>query len=76
MAIQSGGTIPDVGDYAVVLEPESIGIGTVNEDFATSLKGVFAGGDCVASGTDLTVQSVADGRDAAMAIDAYLRGEG
>jgi glutamate synthase (NADPH/NADH) small chain len=48
----------------------------VNEDFATSLKGVFAGGDCVASGTDLTVQSVADGRDAAMAIDAYLRGEG
>ncbi|TDQ83225.1 glutamate synthase (NADPH/NADH) small chain [Dongia mobilis] len=48
----------------------------INEDFATSLKGIFAGGDCVASGTDLTVQSVADGRDAAMAIDAYLRGEG
>ncbi len=48
----------------------------VNEDFATSIKGVFAGGDCVASGTDLTVQSVADGRDAAIAIDAYLRGEG
>ncbi|WP_374653043.1 NAD(P)-dependent oxidoreductase [Dongia sp.] len=47
----------------------------VNEDFATSIKGVFAGGDCVTSGTDLTVQSVADGRDAAMAIDAYLRGE-
>lgn len=48
----------------------------VNEDFATSIKGVFAGGDCVESGTDLTVQSVADGRDAAVAIDAYLRGEG
>ena len=47
----------------------------INEDFATSLKGVFAGGDCVASGIDLTVQSVADGRDAAIAIDAYLRGE-
>ncbi len=47
----------------------------VNEDFATSIKGVFAGGDCVESGTDLTVQSVADGRDAAIAIDAYLRGE-
>ena len=45
----------------------------VNSDFATSLKGVFAGGDCVASGTDLTVQSVADGRDAALAIDRYLR---
>jgi len=47
----------------------------INEEFATSLKGVFAGGDCVSSGTDLTVQSVADGRDAAMSIDAYLRGE-
>ena len=47
----------------------------VNEDFATSIKGVFAGGDCVTSGVDLTVQSVADGRDAAIAIDAYLRGE-
>jgi dihydropyrimidine dehydrogenase (NAD+) subunit PreT len=47
----------------------------VNEDFATSIKGVFAGGDCVVSGTDLTVQSVADGRDAAISIDAYLRGE-
>ncbi|MBV5324486.1 MAG: FAD-dependent oxidoreductase, partial [Rhodospirillaceae bacterium] len=48
----------------------------INEDFATSIKGVFAGGDCVTSGVDLTVQSVADGRDAAIAIDAYLRGEG
>lgn len=47
----------------------------INEDFATSLKGVFAGGDCVASGTDLTVQSVADGRDAAISIDAFLRGD-
>lgn len=47
----------------------------VNEDFATSLKGVFAGGDCVTSGVDLTVQSVADGRDAAISIDAYLRDE-
>lgn len=34
VAIQSGGTIPDVGDYSVLLEPESVGIGTVNEDFA------------------------------------------
>ncbi|MFT4178519.1 MAG: DEAD/DEAH box helicase [Thermomonas sp.] len=33
-ATQSGGTIPDVGDYAVVLEPQAIQIGTVNEDFA------------------------------------------
>ena len=33
-AIQSGGTIPDVGDYTVLLEPQAIVIGTINEDFA------------------------------------------
>ena len=33
-ATQSGGTIPDVGDYTVLLEPQAISIGTVNEDFA------------------------------------------
>jgi ATP-dependent Lhr-like helicase len=33
-ALMSGGTIPDTGDYAVILEPESHNIGTVNEDFA------------------------------------------
>lgn len=33
-AVMSGGTIPDTGDYAVVLEPESQAIGSVNEDFA------------------------------------------
>jgi len=34
VATMSGGTIPDTGDYAVVLEPQSTFIGTVNEDFA------------------------------------------
>ena len=33
-AVTSGGTIPDTGDYAVVLEPQSTTIGNVNEDFA------------------------------------------
>ncbi|MFC7302090.1 DEAD/DEAH box helicase [Cognatiluteimonas weifangensis] len=33
-AVMSGGTIPDTGDYAVLLEPQSIAIGSVNEDFA------------------------------------------
>jgi ATP-dependent Lhr-like helicase len=33
-AMTSGGTIPDTADYAVVLEPQSTPIGTVNEDFA------------------------------------------
>ncbi len=34
VALTSGGTIPDTGDYAVVLEPDALTIGTVNEDFA------------------------------------------
>jgi ATP-dependent Lhr-like helicase len=33
-AMTSGGTIPDTADYAVVLEPQSHPIGSVNEDFA------------------------------------------
>jgi ATP-dependent helicase Lhr and Lhr-like helicase len=33
-ALTSGGTIPESGDYTVVLEPQSDRIGTVNEDFA------------------------------------------
>jgi ATP-dependent helicase Lhr and Lhr-like helicase len=33
-ALTSGGTIPESGDYAVVLEPQSANVGTVNEDFA------------------------------------------
>ena len=39
----------------------------------TSLKGVYAGGDCV-EGKDLTVQAVEDGKVTALAIDADLRG--
>jgi ATP-dependent helicase Lhr and Lhr-like helicase len=34
VAIQSGGAIPEVADYRVVLEPEETFIGTLNEDFA------------------------------------------
>ncbi|MGH9259340.1 MAG: ATP-dependent DNA helicase, partial [Acidimicrobiales bacterium] len=33
-AITSGGAIPDVGDYRVVLEPTETFVGTLNEDFA------------------------------------------
>jgi ATP-dependent Lhr-like helicase len=33
-AITSGGAIPDTADYDVVVEPQAIKIGTVNEDFA------------------------------------------
>jgi ATP-dependent Lhr-like helicase len=33
-AVTSGGTIPETGDYNVLLEPQSTIVGTVNEDFA------------------------------------------
>jgi len=34
LALSSGGAIPDVADYRVVLDPDDTFIGTVNEDFA------------------------------------------
>jgi ATP-dependent Lhr-like helicase len=33
-ALTSGGTIPEVGDYRVVAEPDELYVGSVNEDFA------------------------------------------
>jgi ATP-dependent Lhr-like helicase len=33
-ALTSGGAIPDTADYKVMLEPEALIVGTVNEDFA------------------------------------------
>ncbi|HWW30243.1 MAG TPA: DEAD/DEAH box helicase [Steroidobacteraceae bacterium] len=39
-ALTSGGVIPDNADYRVMLEPDGISVGTVNEDFAVeSLQG-------------------------------------
>jgi len=49
----------------VVVDPET---------GAASREGVFAGGDIVSGGGATIVQSVAEGRRAAAAIDAYLRG--
>ncbi len=43
----------------------------VDAEYATSLPGIFAGGDCVA-GLDLTVRAVQDGKLAARAIHRYL----
>jgi len=44
----------------------------VDASRATTLPGVFAGGDCVAGGEDLTVVAVEDGKIAARSIDAWL----
>jgi len=44
------------------------------ETGATSRPGVFAGGDVATDGGTTIVKSVAEGKRAAQAIDAYLRG--
>jgi glutamate synthase (NADPH/NADH) small chain len=44
----------------------------VDAERRTSVKGVWAGGDCAAGGDDLTVTAVADGREAAMSIHRTL----
>ena len=44
----------------------------VDAEKRTSVKGIWAGGDCIAGGKDLTVASVDDGRRAAESIHAYL----
>ncbi|HYC24754.1 MAG TPA: NAD(P)-dependent oxidoreductase [Roseiarcus sp.] len=48
----------------------------VDDQRRTSLKGVWAGGDCVFGGQDLTVAAVEDGKQAARSIDAALMGHG
>jgi glutamate synthase (NADPH/NADH) small chain len=45
----------------------------VDDNFATSIKGVYAGGDAV-NGGETVVEAVAEGKKAANAIDKYLRG--
>jgi glutamate synthase (NADPH/NADH) small chain len=46
----------------------------VDAERRTSLNGVWAGGDCVAGGQDLTVSAVEDGKQAARSIIAALKG--
>jgi dihydropyrimidine dehydrogenase (NAD+) subunit PreT len=63
--------LPEVLGDAVELSHGRI---VVDEERRTSLPDVFAGGDCVAAGSDLTVVAVEDGKQAARAIDRQLRG--
>lgn len=44
----------------------------IDDAYRTTLAKVWAGGDCVATGEDLTVQSVQDGKLAAFAIHSHL----
>ena len=59
-----------LGEGRLALEGGRI---SVDAERRTTLPGVWAGGDCVAGGPDLTVSAVEDGKRAALAIDAHLR---
>lgn len=58
-AVTSGGTIPENADYTVLLEPQGLSVGTVNEDFAVeSLAGdVFQLGN-----TSYRIMNIESGR--------------
>jgi len=61
------------GETAAGLEL-SAGRIAVDDEGRTSRDGVWAGGDCIDKGDDLTVTAVAQGRDAAESINRYLTG--
>ena len=54
---------------AIALENGRI---SVDDEGRTSLANVWAGGDCIVGGEDLTVAAVAQGRDAAECIHRTL----
>ncbi len=62
-----------LADTAEILELKQDRI-VVDEERRTSLPGVWAGGDCVHGGEDLTVSAVQDGKLAALSIDRSLQG--
>jgi dihydropyrimidine dehydrogenase (NAD+) subunit PreT len=62
----------ELADTAQILELEKDRI-RVDEERRTSVRGVWAGGDCIAGGKDLTVSAVQDGKVAALSIDRFLR---
>ncbi len=59
----------DLADQGLALEQGRI---SADEAGKTSLPGVWAGGDCVAGGLDLTVAAVEDGKRAAHSIHEFL----
>jgi len=65
--VRHAGMIEQLG-----LKLDSRGNVTVGEDFQTSQPGVFAAGDA-ARGASLVVHAIRAGRDAAAAIDRWLR---
>jgi glutamate synthase (NADPH/NADH) small chain len=65
-----GQTFIDVTGGTLALDGGRI---KVDAEKRTSVPGIWAGGDCVAGGQDLTVAAVDDGRRAADSINQYLK---
>jgi len=65
--------VQDAVAGAVSLLDTRAGRIAVNAQRRTSLPDVWAGGDCVAGGEDLTVVAVEDGKRAALSINQHLR---
>ena len=63
--------INDLDGSAIAMQNNRI---VIDEQGKTSAKNIWAGGDCVAGGNDLTVSAVQDGKIAAQSINAYLQG--
>ena len=64
-----GQTFIDVNGGSLGLDGGRI---RVDADRRTTVRGIWAGGDCAAGGNDLTVAAVDDGRRAAESIHAFL----
>ena len=65
-SLNGGGAMPALEGGRIVVDQER----------RSSLPDVWAGGDCVVGGEDLTVAAVEDGKVAALSIDSYLRAKG
>jgi dihydropyrimidine dehydrogenase (NAD+) subunit PreT len=63
----------DIADTGTALAM-SAGRIVVDAERRTSWAGIWAGGDCIAGGQDLTVTAVEDGKQAALSMDLALRG--
>ena len=56
------------------LKTKENGVIIVDDNYMTSLKGVFAGGDII-TGADTVIQAMGAGKKAAIAIDKYIKNE-
>lgn len=61
-----------VGEHGLAIVNGRIKVDT---RFKTNLGNVFAGGDCIHNGEDLTVRAVEDGKRAAFSIDQFVKGK-